>query len=234
MKRLYLFLIVAISLIGCSERANIENVTGSRFSPDLASSNEATTQTFYLAAVDWDGASTPEHGVFYRTRDIVALKNVFAADNELVAWLNTLPQKTAGGVIEDINSANNSEPEILGVIVTSVPAPESTGPMLAALTWTANATITVLNGGATARCSTTTTNPANVTGYKAHQIWIYNQYGKVYFADGWSTTDLLEHTVNLSHDQSVACDSTVICLGRVLLDGNIKAADLDSYVRSCN
>ena len=236
MNRLYQYLIIIVSfvvlIIGCSDHAMINNVTERDGSPVLSSIPVDEEIIYTLTAVDWDGVSSFEPNTFYRIKDKNLLKDYFSADEALMNWLNALPESSENEVSS--NTDEKLEDQVLIVSVVANSPQQTDGPALAAVGWSANATITPLSGGSIARCQTTTTNPAGVPGYKSHQIWVFNQYGYVYFADIWPTLDLLEHIVNFSHDQSVPCNSTVWCLGRIVKDGGLMAQDTDNYTRNCN
>lgn len=236
MNRLYQYLIIFVSfvvlIIGCSDHAMINNVTERDGGPALSSVQVGEEIVYTLTAVDWVGVSPFEPNIFYRIKDVNLLKDYFSADETLINWLNTLPISSENEV--SFNTDEKLEDQILIVSVIANSSQETNGPVLAAVGWSANATVTPLSGGSIARCQTTTTNPSGVSGYKSHQIWVFNQDGHVYFADIWATLDLLEHIVNFSHDQSVPCNSTVWCMGRVVLNGDIKALDTDNYTRICN
>jgi len=236
MRRLNLISIFAIALfligIACSDRSMMNSVTNSETQPELAGDASGGIVTFYLTAVDWDGISPIQPNTFYRVINIDLAREHFSGDEVLLDWLNSLPNLDKTYAQRSASSSDGEQ--IIQVTVIKTSPEETTGPLLAALGWSANATITPLSGGSVARCQTTTTNPSGVSGYKSHQIWVFNQNGWVYFADYWATLDLLEHTVNFTHDRSVACDSTVRCLGRIVKDGVVMAYDVDTYVRSCN
>jgi hypothetical protein len=210
----------------------VNSVTSKDINPELAADASSNATTFYWTAVDWDGTTPLQPNTFYRIINIDLAKKYFSGDAVLLNWLNTLPNLAESYATKSASSVDGDQ-FIQVIVIKSAPG-EAGGPVLAAVGWSANATITPLSGGSIARCQTTTTNPSGVSGYKSHQIWVFNQNGYVYYANYWDTLDLLEHTVNFTHDRSVACDSTVKCLGRIVKDGVDKAYDIDSYTRHCN
>lgn len=222
---------IVLAVIACSDRTGLNSITGTESQTQLAGDASGSVTTYQWKVVNWDGSSAPEANKFYRILDIGKAKEYFSHDEKIISWLESLPQ------LEEAYSATRDAAEegeqVINVTVTKS-QPKNDGPTLAALTWSASATITTSSGGSVANCSTTTTNPAGVSGLKSHQIWVFNENGWVYFADYWDTEDLLEHTVNFTHNRSVACDSTVRCLGRIVHGSTVKAYDVDTYVRSCN
>jgi len=232
-KRIILLAISALTIsifFGCSEHSISDLFLGSSTDTDQSASSSDVATIQYWTAVDWDGTSAPEPNKFYRITDIQAAKQYFSEDQDLMKWLNSLPQLDE--IYKNrVPSAENNQ--VLKVTLTDKPLIIAQGPELAALTWSASATITPESGGSIGWCRTVTTNPSGVTGLKSHQIWLFNQNGYVYYVNGWETTDLLEHSVGFEIGRNVACDSTLWCMGRVVCNG-VKALDTDSYTRSCD